>query len=38
MDNSKALKALSGKAAPVKGSATGNMMAQLKKVPGVAQL
>ena len=38
MENSKALKAISGKAAPAKGSATGNMMAQLKKVPGVEQL
>ena len=38
MENSKALKAISGKGAPAKGSATGAMMAQLKKVPGVEKL
>ena len=38
MENANRLKAISGKGAPVKGSATGNMMAQLKKVPGVEKL
>ena len=38
MENAKTLKAISGKGAPAKGSATGNMMAQLKKVPGVEKL
>jgi hypothetical protein len=38
MENSKTLKAISGKGAPAKGSATGSMMAQLKKVPGVDAL
>ena len=38
MENAKTLKAISGKGAPAKGSACGNMMAQLKKVPGVDQI
>ena len=38
MENAKTLKAISGKGAPVKGSATSNMMAQLKKVPGMEKV
>ena len=38
MENASALKALSGKAAPAKGSAVGSMMSNLKKLPGVEPL
>ena len=38
MENSKALKAISSKSAPSKGSAVGQMMTQLKKIPGFEQL
>ena len=34
MDNTKTLKAISGKTAPAKGSAAANWLAKLKNIPG----
>ena len=38
MDNTKTLKAISGKAAPAKGSAAAKWMAKLKNIPGAEAL
>jgi hypothetical protein len=38
MDNTKTLKAISGKTAPAKGSAAANWLAKLKNIPGAETL